>query len=552
MVNSTPVIPSIYDEALSYGELISKLINKINYAFKEIDGIPDTIKDYLNTDEFKAWISQQVSDALTKSEFEVPLSMFGAVGDGVTDDTQAFVAALAVASETIEWITPYYWSNHTVKVALSLGNGRFLITKDNVFAVPGASSLWGLMVHGNGPFVSQLLYCPTSSNSDLHYFYKQNTDVCGLIAPSFQNMGFIIGSEYDANFFYLQSVAHNTSQGWYFNNCLFVGNKNAVLLTVTGDYNDSEMFFCDCRVREVKHVYYSAGSVENLFCTFTNTHLEHIYDDAFYITTASSVAVNNCSMLFSDDSKSGAAVLRMAGKTVTGGTYIFNNLRVELHGNSIIYTEDVANSPALIHFDNCFLGVVYTAGAKVLIHNNSDTKLIFTNCSIGAAPYGYETTTPFVEFIGTSDNITNSGSITFDNCYNSDNTYYYSRDNFDGLYGINSKISIRNSGCIDVVGFASRQGVSTISNVTAAVGYNKTVKLPSSVVIVKAIKLLGATANSDVLDIRISGSQYRFTFNSISGLYENAQGAQLNGGTWEFTESQIGDASFGFILYGRL
>ena len=83
-------------------------------------------------------------------------------------------------------------------------------------------------------------------------------------------------------------------------------------------------------------------------------------------------------------------------------------------------------------------------------------------------------------------------------------------------------------------------------------GYNKTVKLPSSVVIVKAIKLLGATANSDVLDIRISGSQYRFTFNSISGLYENAQGAQLNGGTWEFTESQIGDASFGFILYGRL
>ena len=90
------VLPLVYDDSLSYYEVLCKLKAKINELVGVIDDIPEAVKAYLNTDDFKAYIAQLV-DTL-KSGF-VSVDDYGAKGDGETNDYQAFYDAAEVANE---------------------------------------------------------------------------------------------------------------------------------------------------------------------------------------------------------------------------------------------------------------------------------------------------------------------------------------------------------------------------------------------------------------------------------------------------------------------
>lgn len=90
------VLPLVYDDSLSYYEVLCKLKAKINEMIGVIDDIPEAVKAYLDTDDFKAYIAQLV-DTL-KSGF-VSVDDYGAKGDGETNDYQAFVDAFEVGNE---------------------------------------------------------------------------------------------------------------------------------------------------------------------------------------------------------------------------------------------------------------------------------------------------------------------------------------------------------------------------------------------------------------------------------------------------------------------
>lgn len=90
------VLPLVYDDSLSYYEVLCKLKAKINELISIIDDIPEAIKEYLNTDDFKAYIALLV-DTL-KSGF-VSVDDYGAKGDGETDDTDAFIEASDASAE---------------------------------------------------------------------------------------------------------------------------------------------------------------------------------------------------------------------------------------------------------------------------------------------------------------------------------------------------------------------------------------------------------------------------------------------------------------------
>lgn len=103
----TPVIPTVYTDALSYGEQVGKLIHKVNECVDAINNFNVEIKDYVDE-----WLNEHPEATTTVLDhslsFEklingtmgfVTPEMFGAIGDGETDDTQAIIEANDYAVE---------------------------------------------------------------------------------------------------------------------------------------------------------------------------------------------------------------------------------------------------------------------------------------------------------------------------------------------------------------------------------------------------------------------------------------------------------------------
>ena len=149
------------------------IINTITEIKSELKNIPEEIDKYLDSEEFQTKLKTWVYEYLNNSGSPVPLKLFGAKGDGVTDDSAAFEIAYKLASKMTNFNTSNFWQNHT-NGALYLGSGRFKITTDNPLAIkrtdsPTGGSVWGVRIYGDGPFASQLFYSPISENNALHY-----------------------------------------------------------------------------------------------------------------------------------------------------------------------------------------------------------------------------------------------------------------------------------------------------------------------------------------------------------------------------------------------
>lgn len=397
------------------------IINTITEIKSEIGNIPKEIDEYLKSEEFQIKLQTWVNEYLMKSGSPVPLKLFGAKGDGTTDDSAAFEIAYKLATKMVNFNTSNAWQNHT-NGALYLGSGRFKITSDNPLAIKRTDSttggsVWGVRIYGDGPFASQLFYSPVSSKSELHYFYKQTELYAGMIGTSFENIGLLIDENTDGNFFDVNSVANNTTQGWYFTNCNLIGNRTATVLKTNGEYNDSEFTFTNCRIREVATVVdTSEGSYENLHYIFNSTHFEHIFSDCFKTGGGSGIFVNDCSLLFSDNSENEAAIINIVNKCVTGGEYNFTNVRAEFHGNSIIYKESAYNQ-AIVSFKNCRLGVAYTANSKIKIPIASGTMLTIYDSLLCGVKSQETTATPFIYlYDDTTYSGYNIGAVSIHDC----------------------------------------------------------------------------------------------------------------------------------------
>ena len=396
------------------------IITTITEIKSEIGNIPKEIDEYLKSDEFQLKLQTWVNEYLMKSGSPVPLKLFGAKGDGTTDDSAAFEIAYKLATKMANFNTSNAWQNHT-NGALYLGTGRFKITADNPLAIKRTDSttggsVWGVRIYGDGPFASQLFYSPESSKSELHYFYKQTELYAGMIGASFENIGLLIDENTDGNFFNVNSVANNTTQGWYFTNCNLIGNRTATVLKTNGEYNDSEFTFTNCRIREVATVVdTSEGSYENLHYIFNSTHMEHIFSDCFKTGGGSGIFVNDCSLLFSDNSEPEAAIINIANSGVTGGEYSFTNVRAEFHGSSIIYKESAYNR-AIVSFRNCRLGVTYTSNSKIKIPIKSGTMLSIYDSLLCGVKYGEKTETPFLYLYDDLTSPSDLGAIMISDC----------------------------------------------------------------------------------------------------------------------------------------
>lgn len=94
------VLPLVYDDSLSYYELLNKVVNKLNELIKNNDEIPDyvatMIESYISSGEIEQVVANMLSQNVVNVKYP-PAGIEGAKGDGVTDDTDAFTACVNYA-----------------------------------------------------------------------------------------------------------------------------------------------------------------------------------------------------------------------------------------------------------------------------------------------------------------------------------------------------------------------------------------------------------------------------------------------------------------------
>lgn len=92
------VLPTIYDDSLSYYEVLCKMQVLLNHLIDNNNQLPqfvkDLLKEYVYGDEFKAYVEDLLNAITSEVNVKFPLELDGlsipaAVGDGETDDTEA-------------------------------------------------------------------------------------------------------------------------------------------------------------------------------------------------------------------------------------------------------------------------------------------------------------------------------------------------------------------------------------------------------------------------------------------------------------------------------
>lgn len=95
------VLPLVYDESLSYMEMVCKMSSKLNEVIENNNNLPqyvkDLIKETVNSDEFAQIVGSVLMNTIINVKFP-PEEITPAKGDGVTDDTKSIQDCLDYAN----------------------------------------------------------------------------------------------------------------------------------------------------------------------------------------------------------------------------------------------------------------------------------------------------------------------------------------------------------------------------------------------------------------------------------------------------------------------
>ena len=97
------VLPLVYDDSLSYYELLNKVALKINEMIEQVNELPDLVTETVREQLEDGTVEDIISEILTKDFFlnvkRPPEGVTAAIGDGATNDTTAFSEAINYAIE---------------------------------------------------------------------------------------------------------------------------------------------------------------------------------------------------------------------------------------------------------------------------------------------------------------------------------------------------------------------------------------------------------------------------------------------------------------------
>jgi len=111
------VLPLVYDDSLSYYELLSKVVAKLNILIENNSKIPEYIlelvREYIDNKDIDALIEGTIRDYLLNVKYP-PNGLPQAKGDGQTNDTKAIQACIDYAHENGYGVVYFPYGNYLV------------------------------------------------------------------------------------------------------------------------------------------------------------------------------------------------------------------------------------------------------------------------------------------------------------------------------------------------------------------------------------------------------------------------------------------------------
>lgn len=363
---------------------------------------------------------------------------FGAVGDGVTDDTEAFIAAWKEATKQVFWpdyvppATTTDLGRQRYHKALYLPHGRYKITKNCFLNESGAIkgyNDWYDRIFGDGMAVSQIIFMPEKSDEDIYIFDSTRANSPTYVGLELTNIAIICDKrncEKDIHGFRFSAYPNHAHQAFCLNNFWFNGTGGTKFYEATSPegetpYATSENLWSYCRFYQL-----DKGLIldnrEHLHTTLNQCHFWSQMGDVITFKSGSEVDVINCGFIFEKtQNENEAAVINVESlEAQNNATQInFYGCRLEGRGEkSRLIRALSGRSVVSVVFDNCAIHKFDHGQAfgKVAISNGIN--IAFYNCTLpsnatGSKLHFVDNPDPYI-----TDSTANVGfsCVTFKDC----------------------------------------------------------------------------------------------------------------------------------------
>jgi hypothetical protein len=307
----------------------------------------------------------------------VSVKDFGAVGDGVTDDTAAIQAALVYVYS----LAPQSgWRMHTAEVRLP--RGRYRIAQPNTLFAGLKYGSFNIVGDGKDG-VTQIIYDVPSAGENDYLIYNDNlfgfTQFSGITFASAN-----VTSE--QNFMYYKSTG--LAQNFSFTDCKFV--NFSLLFNVQGTANSSEVTFINCKFNRFSDAAFRFNNSQAVNWRFFGCDAEVFTGTLFENLQGLNVYWFQGSIIPAPF----GTIIRIPSGANADGSGAGNNpiatfygVRFELRGSGSNYSKLFWNEKlafyAAVIFNQCGMGGLNLSGQPVdhcVIDFRDNSKLYFYHC----------------------------------------------------------------------------------------------------------------------------------------------------------------------------
>lgn len=321
----------------------------------------------------------------------INVKWFGAVGDGVTDDSTAILSCVNAAAALSA-------GAHSSRASVYFPPGIYLLSSSAALTETNATSIAaGIHFYGAGMYASILRLNP--SGSDL-YFYNNaaspREQFCSFEDLGFEGLAPASLSAYtdisnNAKGFRLWATTATGSheQGFRFTRCRFFGLHT--MFETAGNNTTSENSFVQCKISHIKSVVLSLNNLQSFNHSFHATDIEAIYGDVFVIGTLGGGAIKmyGGSVILFSDTAADTYFFKATGSSGTNGfPFSFSGVRFEFRGNTANFASISDAVIQDVHVNDSFMLTTATSNLANFCKVARAGQIMFNGCSFNEGSTG--------------------------------------------------------------------------------------------------------------------------------------------------------------------